>query len=240
MKLYTELANWWPLLSPPEDYAEEASYFINTLNNHAESPVTTMLELGAGGGNNAYHIKQHATLTLTDHSQEMLQVSQQLNPECRHIAADMKTLRLNETFEAVFLHDAVMYLVTEHDLQCTWQTAAHHLRPGGIALFVPDFIHETFQSQTTHDGHDGENRALRYLEWTTDPDPTDSTFTTDRILILKDGSNQTTVEHIQCQLGLFPESVWRSLMKKAGFEPIILRPTYEGAETVRCFLGIKQ
>jgi len=40
----------------------------------------------------------------------MLALSMTVNPECEHIEGDMRTLRLGHTFDAVFLHDAVMYL----------------------------------------------------------------------------------------------------------------------------------
>jgi hypothetical protein len=40
----------------------------------------------------------------------MLALSMTVNPECEHIEGDMRTLRLGHTFDAVFLHDAVMSL----------------------------------------------------------------------------------------------------------------------------------
>ena len=56
-KLYGELANWWPLLSSPADYAEEAAFYERTLVAACERPARTLLELGSGGGNNASHLK---------------------------------------------------------------------------------------------------------------------------------------------------------------------------------------
>src|SRR5690606_9468970 len=53
-RLYDELAEWWPLLSPPADYAEEAAFFHSVLAPEGENPDRpSMLELGSGGGNNA-------------------------------------------------------------------------------------------------------------------------------------------------------------------------------------------
>ena len=66
-RLYTELADWWPLLSAPEDYAEEAAIYADLLAAESESPISSILELGCGGGNNASHLKQRfARLVLTD------------------------------------------------------------------------------------------------------------------------------------------------------------------------------
>jgi hypothetical protein len=51
--LYRELADWWPILSTPEEYAEEAAFYAQALINACTVPPKTLLELGSGGGNNA-------------------------------------------------------------------------------------------------------------------------------------------------------------------------------------------
>ncbi|MDI6740939.1 MAG: hypothetical protein QME74_11335, partial [Candidatus Edwardsbacteria bacterium] len=48
-KLYGGLAEWWPLLSAPEDYAEEAGLFSEILLG-ADPGIRTVLEFGSGGG----------------------------------------------------------------------------------------------------------------------------------------------------------------------------------------------
>ena len=138
-----------------------------------------MLELGSGGGNNASHYKQSVRATLVDRSPGMLALSQRLNPECEHRQGDMRSIRLGRTFDAVLVQDAVLYLTTEADLRSTMVTAFEHCRPGGVALFAPDYTRETFAPATTHGGHDGDGRALRYLAWIRDPDPADTTYVVD-------------------------------------------------------------
>ena len=85
LKLYDELAEWWPLLSHPDDYEEEANVFIDAIKAHSRRDVRAVLELGSGGGNNASYLKQHWQMTLVDLSPGMLDVSRKLNPECEHI-----------------------------------------------------------------------------------------------------------------------------------------------------------
>ena len=46
--LYAELAAWWPLLSAPSDYAEEAAYYDAALREHCVCTPRTLLELGSG------------------------------------------------------------------------------------------------------------------------------------------------------------------------------------------------
>ena len=56
-KMYDEIADWWLLLSPKEDYAEEAGFFVKTMRDKGLPSSPTLLELGAGGGNTAYYLK---------------------------------------------------------------------------------------------------------------------------------------------------------------------------------------
>src|SRR5207248_10330349 len=183
-KLYSELASWFHLLSAPGDYAEEAEFARGLLAGASPAPPVTVLELGSGGGNNASHLKAHFKMTLLDLSEGMLDLSRTLNPECEHIQGDMKTLRLERTFDAVFIHDAIMYMTNDADLRLALETAFVHCRPGGAALVMPDVIAETFVSLTTHGGHDGEGRSIRYIEWTFVDDPTDNTYSVDFAYLL--------------------------------------------------------
>jgi SAM-dependent methyltransferase len=131
--------------------------------------------LGSGGGNNASHLKKHFQLTLVDVSPGMLEVSRRLNPECEHIQGDMRTIRLGRAFDAVFIHDAIEHMTPEANLRRAIQTAYEHCRPGGAAFFAPDHSRETFRPSTDHGGYNRGRRALRYLEWSWDPDPEDTT-----------------------------------------------------------------
>lgn len=93
-KMYGELARWWPLLSPVEDYADEAAFYWRLFEHACERRPRTLLELGSGGGSNALFLKRHAALTLVDPAAGMLAESRRLNPECEHVAGDMRTVRL--------------------------------------------------------------------------------------------------------------------------------------------------
>src|SRR6478672_11295126 len=106
-RLYSELADWYPLLSSASEYAEDASIFLELFAEAAGSPPRTLLELGSGAGNTAFHYKHAVRATLVDLSPRMLALSQRANPECEHVEGDMRTLRLGRTFDAVLVHDAV-------------------------------------------------------------------------------------------------------------------------------------
>ena len=95
LRMYSEIADWWPILSNPDDYDEEAGIFKETLTRASTGPLETVLELGCGGGNNASHLKADFDMTLVDLSPDMLDVSRALNPECEHVVGDMRTVRLD-------------------------------------------------------------------------------------------------------------------------------------------------
>jgi len=151
----------------------------------------------------------------------MLAVSRTLNPQCEHALGDMRTLRLGRTFDAVFVHDAVMYLTRERDLRAAAVTAFEHLRPGGVALFVPDDVKETWLPLTKHGGHDGPGRALRYLVWSYDPDPCDTTTVAAYAFLLREGERTRCVRD-RHTLGLFPRATWVRAFEDAGFAPTTL------------------
>jgi SAM-dependent methyltransferase len=216
-KMYDELASWWPLLSPPADYAEEAAFYGDTLTAACERPPVDVLELGSGGGNNASHLKEHFAMVLVDPSPGMLAVSRVLNPECQHVEGDMRTVRLGRQFDAVFVHDAVAYMTTESDLRMAIETAFVHCRPGGAALLAPDFIRETFRPGTDHGGSDSQTHGLRYLEWQWDPDPADTTYLVDYAYLLRTSDGAVRVEHDRHVEGLFARADWLRLLTEAGF-----------------------
>jgi SAM-dependent methyltransferase len=216
-RLYRELATWWPLFSAPADYAEEAAIYRRLLVEAGDRPPETVLELGSGGGNNASHLKAHFRLTLVDLSPGMLEVSRALNPESEHLQGDMRTVRLGRVFDAVFVHDAVNYMTTEQDLRMAMETAYLHTRPGGAALFAPDHLRETFRTGTDHGGHDGNGRGVRFLEWTWDPDPLDTTYLVDYAYLLRDADGSVQVEHDRHVEGLFPRATWLRLLEEVGF-----------------------
>jgi SAM-dependent methyltransferase len=217
MHMYSDLAPWFHLLTHPSDYADEAAFVRRVVDDVAIGDTHTLLELGSGGGNNASHLKARFECTLTDVSPEMLALSRTLNPECEHLEGDMRTLRLGRTFDVVFVHDAISYLTTEDDLRAAVETAAAHVRPGGVVILTPDATTEIFKPQTDHGGHDGEDgRSLRYLEWT--HAATGSTYDVDYLIIARGPGDDVRVVHDRHVLGVFPRATWERLVSGAGLE----------------------
>lgn len=217
-KLYRELAEWWPLFSPASHYTEEAADLLPVLLAAPAQAPRTLLELGAGGGSLAYHLKGSLELTLTDLSPQMLEVSRKVNPECEHVVGDMRSLDLGRQFDLVLVHDVIMYATDPASVRATLATALRHCKPGGAVVVVPDCVKETFQPHTSTGGEDGpDGRGLRYLEWTWDPDPSDDTFEVAFAFVLREPDGEVHVEHDRHRFGLFPRAAWIEWLEEAGF-----------------------
>ena len=233
MKLYGELAAWWPVFSDPKAYRREAAHVARVIRRSTVPPPRTVLELGSGGGSSALYLKAHFAMTLVDRSPQMLKVSRRLNPECKHVRGDIRTLRLGRTFDAVFVHDAIAHMTTERDLRAVMVTAYEHCRPGGVALFVPDFVRETFVAGTDEGGGDSPTRRLRFLQWVFDPNPKDTTYHVDFAILLRNKAGEARVVHDRHVLGLFPRARWLRLMRDVGLKATVIRDD----EVREMFLG---
>ncbi|MCA8941424.1 MAG: class I SAM-dependent methyltransferase [Planctomycetes bacterium] len=221
MRLYDELADWWPLLSPAVDYEDEAREVAELLRRSTDGEVRTVLELGCGGGSLARWLRGSFELTLTDRSERMLEVSRAINPACEHRVGDMRTLFLDRTFDAVLVHDAVMYATSRTELRSVFTTARRHLRPGGGLVAMPDFLAETFEPGIDAGGHDvKDGRGLRYLEWKFDPDPDDETVEVAYAFLLRDADGSTSVEHDRHRVGCFMRATWIDVLADLGFDPV--------------------
>lgn len=239
-RMYTDLADWFPLITAPEEYEEEAAFYWEQLRLAAEREIGTILELGSGGGNNASHLKRHASLTLVDLSVEMLTVSRALNPECEHVEGDMRSVRLGRVFDAVFVHDAVSYLTTEADLTAAMETAFVHCAPGGAVIFAPDYVAETFREGIQTGGHGDGTRRLRYEEHDHDPDPTDSEYVSDMTYRLEVDGEPTRIVTDRHRLGLFPRNTWLRLLEEAGFQAAVVAMEHsELPHPMDVFVGAK-
>jgi trans-aconitate methyltransferase len=217
---YDDLAEWWPLISPVEDYADEATFFLDLIAAHQNLGGASLLELGSGGGNNAFYMKKaFREVVLSDLSENMLAVSRRLNPDCEHQAGDLRTLRLGRQFEVVFVHDAIDYMTSPQDLQQAIATVFLHCKPGGLAILVPDTTRETFEDGAADQGgSDGEGRSVRFLEWDYDPDPSDTHYLTQYVFVLQVTGEAVRVAHEEHHLGLFSREEWLGFLRAAGFQ----------------------
>src|SRR5215471_10069744 len=75
-----------------------------------------------------------------------------------------------------------------------------------------------FEAVFIHDSTTGDGRSIRYIEWTFDPDPSDSTYTVDFAYLLRQARGPVRVVHDTHIFGIFPRDTWLRLLKDARFE----------------------
>lgn len=237
-RFYGELASWWPLISPVDDYRDEAAMMGDVLEARVGRGAT-VLELGSGGGHNAAWLKARFELTLTDLAPAMLEVSRALNPSCEHVLGDMRSLRLGRRFDAVLIHDAIDYMLTEADLRAALVTAAAHCRPGGWLLITPDHTRESYEPGTDCGGSDGPNgRGVRYLEWGHPVPTTQTSGAVDYVFLLRSPEGTMKTVHERHAFGLFPEATWLALLDEVGFDAQALpEPGVDDRQPRTLFLG---
>jgi SAM-dependent methyltransferase len=209
--IYWELASWFHLLTHPKSYAGEARFVRQTLLPVRPAAKPTMLELGSGGGNNALHLKKHFDLTLTDVSPGMLALSRKINPECTHVEGDMRRLRLKRQFDFVFVHDAIMYMLSERDLARAMKTVFVHCKPGGVACFSPTlFARRTADARTRRASRRHARAAVRQCR-------THCACDIERRTLDDDRRRQYCTRIDRHAFGVFSRATWKQLLSATGF-----------------------
>ena len=81
-------------------------------------------------------------------------------------------------------------------------------------------------------------RALRYLEWTRDPDPADTTYEVDYVVALREGDEPLRVVQDHHVEGLFARDEWLAWLEDVGFvataEPVTVP---DGPAAWTAFMG---
>ncbi|MEI6308296.1 MAG: class I SAM-dependent methyltransferase [bacterium] len=217
-RLYGDLAWIWPLISPPQDYVEEAECLCQAIGRCARIPVRSLLDLGCGGGHNDATLKRHFSVTGVDISPSMLSMAKSLNPEIPYLQGDMRSLRLEQRFDAVLIADSIAYMCSEEDLLAAFDTAFFHLKAGGVLVTYAEQTQESFQqNRTTVSTHRAGEREITFIENLFDPDPSDTTYEMTFLYLIRQAGvlEIETDRHIG---GLFPRQSWLLKLREAGFE----------------------
>ena len=215
---YTSLASWWPVLSPPQDYDELAVLLMGVMQQGLTGPLQSFLELGSATGHLGSHVPEQIELVLNDIRPEMLEISKTLCPGREHVCGDLRTLSLERRFDAVLIHDVLMYLTSPQDLEAAIQTAKRHLEPGGVLLLVPDAVLETVRPGIAQGGGDApDGRSARFLEWHHAPDA-QGAFRVDFSFLLREANGEIRQVHDVHQLQAHPYGLYERLLAEAGFE----------------------
>ena len=224
-RLYSDLSWIWPLLSPPEDYVEEAEKIVDAFRKAGVPAGGTILHLGCGGGSLDLQLRDHFTLTGVDLSERMLEHARRVNPEVEYLTGDMTSVRLDRTFDGVLIHDAQAYLTTPEELQALYETAAAHLAPGGVLVSLPEELRSRFRQHRVNDRTltDGEV-TVTTIEVDFDPDPSDHHFESTFVFVIRDQDGKQRIETDVHRCGLWTIDEVLGHVKAAGFDTHVSAP----------------
>lgn len=141
--VFADYARYYDLLYRDKDYAAEADY-VARLIRRFHSKAQSILELGSGTGIHASLLAEKGfTVHGIERSPEMLARSLVLTEKMGVIHSrpvfslgDIRKIRLNERFDAaIALFHVISYQTTNEDVTAVFETARHHLEPGGVFIF---------------------------------------------------------------------------------------------------------
>ncbi|MBO0933631.1 class I SAM-dependent DNA methyltransferase [Fibrella aquatilis] len=137
-KLYSDLAYLYDALYQTFiDYDAEFTLYETLIQPHQ---ATSVLEIGCGSGHLASRfVAAGYAYTGVDVSPQMLDLARQRCPEAYFELADMRTLALARTYDAVLITArSLSYILTNADVLSTFRQLTSHLSPTGTLHF--DFI----------------------------------------------------------------------------------------------------
>ncbi len=228
--LYTDLAWLWPMWGDAAEYADYCRHVTRLIQQYTRRPATTLLDIGCGGGKNILNLKREFSVTGLDLSPTMLAQAEELNPECAFIQGDMRTFRLDQSFDAILMDDAISYMNCRKDFEAAFHTAWAHLEAGGVMIVTPDVTPETFQqNKTTVTPSTRDGLEVVFIENVYDPDPSDELYETTVLYLIRD-NGRLQIETDHWILGIFPLDSWRAVLREAGFEVYEDRYSHDGDE----------
>lgn len=221
--LYDDLAWLWPMWGDAAtEYAHYCRHVTGLIRQHSRRPVSTLLDIGCGGGKNVLNLKSEFTVTGLDLSPAMLAQAKALNPECAFMRGDMRAFRLDAAFDAVLMDDAIAYMNCCADFTAAFQAAHAHLKPGGVLIATPDVTTETFQQNMTTVTPSAPRTTpagleVVFIENVYDPNPADEQYETTVIYLIRD-HGRPRIETDHWTLGIFSLDTWRRVLRETGFE----------------------
>lgn len=144
MSVFDHYARYYDLLYKDKDYPGEARFVHEQLLKYG-GQTGRLMELGCGTGKHAVEFaKLGWSVTGYDLSDAMVEQARErtnslpseLARKLKYALGDVRTVRDGQTYDAVIsLFHVINYQTTNEDLKAEMETAAVHLKPGGLFLF---------------------------------------------------------------------------------------------------------
>lgn len=143
---YELSARWYDAIYSFKDYAAEAAMVRERIDAR-RSGARRLLDVACGTGEHLRHLQARYEVEGVDVSPAMLEVARVKLPDVPLQQADMRTLDLRRTFDAVIcMFGATGHLADEAQLAMAIERMARHLVPGGVLLVEPWLVPEVYRA----------------------------------------------------------------------------------------------
>jgi ubiquinone/menaquinone biosynthesis C-methylase UbiE len=144
--VYGPLAPLYDSIYSFKDYAAE-SLRIHELIQSRRPGARTLLDVACGTGKHLEHLREHYQVEGADSSSEMLEIARRRLPDTPLHQADMRSLRLGKTYDAVTcLFSAIGAMKTVDELGGAVARMAEHLAPRGILIVEPWVARDRYET----------------------------------------------------------------------------------------------
>lgn len=133
LELYNSHVEWYEQKRNPKLMEKK---YLDLVINHIKLNGS-ILDLGCGIGApiGKYFSGKGFLVTGVDGAEKMIHRAQTLNPLAKFVLADMRSLNLNEKFDALIAWDSFFHL-TQDEQRLMFAIFSVHLKPGGVLLFT--------------------------------------------------------------------------------------------------------
>ncbi|SES00842.1 class I SAM-dependent methyltransferase [Salipaludibacillus aurantiacus] len=217
-KAYEELAWTEFIISSLDDYEEEASAIIQSLDIKTGADTGSfkpdLLHFGCGAGGHDYYFKQAFDVTGVDISHGMLQNAQKINPEVTYLYGDMRSVTIGKSFDAVVFPESLMYMTTVDDIRQALQNAAAHLKPHGKILVT---VHTKEEFQPHNFAYAGEKDGVHVTLFENNYIVSETAYEAAMVYLIRNKKG-LEIHHDVHTVGLFPYGVWTGLFSKLNLD----------------------
>lgn len=149
--MFGRLARYYDVLYVAKDYRGECRTLESVARRWGRSSGRDWLDVACGTGKHLSFLRPHFNVVGVDLSRAMLRAARRRLPGVRLVVGDMRTFRLNATFDVVTcLFSAIGHLPSERGLGQTFANFARHLKPGGVAIVEPWIEPADFRVGSVH------------------------------------------------------------------------------------------
>jgi SAM-dependent methyltransferase len=134
---YTRRPELYDLEYSIKDYAAESTTIARIVRERNPA-ARTLLDIACGTGKHLEHLRHEFACEGVDLDDGLLEIAWTRVPDVELRQADMRTLDLGRTFDAVTcLFSAIGFVGSPEGLAAAAQAFARHLEPGGVLLVEP-------------------------------------------------------------------------------------------------------